>query len=241
MHQTTHAAFSRLSVSYYAHASTHGRHKKTGQLIARIPRGVVPGFLLVITSLVERRDGDRETDSVVSLAHGSLSGFQGRAKLRDLRHVRRVHAEAGTRADCAVQLRADTRDDRSRVGPGGGESEHARGAGLHGLVGRGDVADHKRGPFRVQIGVGVADIGQSRSDIAEGDRGGIGGIGGEKNVHCCVLSRRAGLSALNCYKYIKLSGEVNTFLVKSLQSVCQSPGGVVGGCLRAAHVLIIPH
>jgi hypothetical protein len=48
-----------------------------------------------------------------------------------------------------------------------------------------------------------------------------------------------GLSALNCYKYTILSGEVNTFIVKSLQTVCQAPGGVVVVVSSQAHISII--
>ena len=141
--------------------------------------------LLVITSLVERSHDDLEGSRLGSGAHEGLRRFEFRRKLRDLRHVARVDTDRLAGREGSVQLRLDPGDDRSRVGPGRGEAEHARAAGLHGLVGRGNraarVVEHQDRTLGVQVAVGVADVIERAPDVAESDRGGIGGIGGEKN------------------------------------------------------------
>ena len=174
--------------------------------------------LLVITALVERNGENLERRGLGSGAHEGLSRFQVRLKLRDLRHVGRVHPDCQAGGQSAVQLRLDPGDDRSRVGPGGGEAEHAGIAGLDGLVGRGNRAargvEHQDRPLGVQVAVRVAHVFERGSNVAEGDRGVIGGIRGEKNRgHGCVLSRLAGCIALNCYKYTILSVKVSGIIV----------------------------
>tara|TARA_R110002020_G_scaffold350031_1_gene563486 strand:+ start:11085 stop:11594 length:510 start_codon:yes stop_codon:yes gene_type:complete len=167
---------------------------------------------------VERGHENFERGGLGSGAHEGLSRFQFRREVRDLRHVGRVHADREAGREGSVQLALDSGDDRSRVGPGRGEAEHAGAAGLHGLVGRRDRAargvEHQDRPLGVQVAVRVAHVVESGPDVAERDGGGIGGIGGEKNRgHGCVLSRRAGLIALNCYKYTILSVKVSGIIV----------------------------
>ena len=167
---------------------------------------------------MERGHENLEGGRVVGGAYEGLCRFERGRQFRDLRHAAGVHAEASTRADSAVQLTLDARDDRSRVRARGGEAEPPRVAGLHGLVGRRDRAargvEHQDRPLGVQVAVRVVHVFESGPDVAESDGGGIGGIGGEENVgHGCVLSRRAGLIALNCYKYTILSVKVSGIIV----------------------------
>ena len=174
--------------------------------------------LLVITSLVERSHDDLEGSRLGSGAHEGLRRFEFRRKLRDLRHVAGVHADGEAGGQSAVQLRLDTRDDRSRVGPGGGEAEHPRVAGLDGLVGRRDRAargvEHEHGALGVQVAVRVAHVVESGPDVAERDGGGIGGIGGEKNSgHVVCPFETGGVHPLNCYNNTILSGEVSGIIV----------------------------
>jgi hypothetical protein len=217
-------------VSYYAHATTHSKHKKAGADPGSIDCALQ---LVLITSLVERGHENLEGGRVVGGAHKGLSRFQLRRQLRDLRDVAGVHADGEAGGQRAVQLALYTRDDGSRIRARGGEAEPARVAGLDGLVGRRDRAargvEHEHRRLRVQVAVRVVHVFESGTDVAESDGGGIGGIRDEENVgHCGVLSRRAGFSALNCFNYNILSGEISGIIVPDFRGRA--------GCARCAVV-----
>jgi hypothetical protein len=59
MHQTTHAAIIRFSVSYYAHASTHSSYKKAGANPGSIDCVLQ---LVLVASLVKYHRGDGQFD-----------------------------------------------------------------------------------------------------------------------------------------------------------------------------------
>ena len=84
----------------------------------------------------------------------------------------------------------------------------------------------------------VLDEGQSTPDVGECE-GHIGG-GCEKNVgHVVCPFKTGGVHPLNCFNNTTLSGEVNLFIVKSLQTVCLLCA-LVGVVFPRRHTSIVP-
>ena len=198
--------------------------------------------LLVIAALVEDHSGDGKLHAIrASISREKLRGIDSSTKLRDLRHVVRVHADERTRGNRSIELRLRGGNLGSRIRTGHGEVERATAGSLDGLDGRRSTREHQRGPFRVQVGVRVLNELERAPNVGECE-GHVGG-GCEKNRgHVSVLSRRPGHQRpFIVYIIPDRAGKVNIFLVKSLQTVCQSLALVVAGVSRAVHVSNIPH
>ena len=218
--------------------------KKPGSYMPGFLAAVSPGIsAILIASLVQGQPLDAELDSLDVGVYEGLSGHESRAEVAHGRDVVGVHADEHTRGESAVQLALSGGNLRSSIRPGSGEVNHATAGRLDSLSSRraGIVRQHKRGTLGVQVGVTVLDEGQSGTDVAK-SKGHIGGGCKENIGHFWVSFRDVrGIQRLNCLYNTTLSGEVNTFVVKSLQTVCLlfALGG--GGCLRRAHVSNIPH
>ena len=180
---------------------------------------MVPRFLVgLVSSLVQGHRGDGKLHRLDIDIHERLSGRESLAERAHGRDVRRVHAHERARGEGAVEGALCGRYLRSGICSGSGEVNHAAAGRLDGLDGRRAriVRQHKRGPFRVQVGVAVLDESESRTDIRECE--GIASGAGEKNKgrcdHCGVSFRDGrGIKRLNCYKYIILSVKVSGIIV----------------------------
>ena len=200
------------------------------------------GFLAVLVSpLVEGHRSDGKLHRFDVGINEVLGGQQRVLEVRHGRDVRRVHANERASLESTVELALSGGDLGSSIRPGSGEGQHATAGSLHGADGRRNSAEHKRGPFRVQVGVGIFDESKRAPDVAKSE-GHIGG-GGEKNRgHCCVLSRRAGCIALNCYKYTILSEKVSGIIVPDFRGrVGRASRVVVVPVYPQAHTGIVPH
>ena len=199
--------------------------------------------LLVVPSLVQGHRGDGKLHAIrASIRREKLRGLDSSTKLLDLRDVRRVHADERTSGDCTVQLRLSSRNLRSSIRAGHGEVERTTQGRLDGLDGRRSTREHQRGPFRVQVGVAVLNELERTPDVGECEGHVGGGCEVDGSHFLSVLSRR---SRRRCRFIVYIipdrAGKVNTFFVKSLQTVCQSLALVVAGVSRAAHVINIAH
>ena len=197
--------------------------------------------LLLVASLVEDHSANGKLDRRRAIERGGHCSFEIFPKLRHLRDVRRVDADERTSRDCTVQLRLSSRDLRSSIRAGHVEAKVTARA-LDGLIGRRDTAQHKRGPFRVQVGVGVLNKSKRGPDVGECE-GHVGG-GGKKNRGHLIVSFQDSWSIQRpfiVYIIPDRAGKVNTFFVKGLQTVCQPLAAVVVAVSRAVHVSNIAH
>ena len=185
---------------------------------------------------------DGQLDTLDSIDAEKLRGLDSSTKLLDLRDVRRVHADKLTRGDGAVQLLLRGGNLRSSIRAGRGELQHATARRLDGLRRRRSTREHKRGPFRVQVGVTVLNVLERAPDVGECE-GHVGG-GGEKNGSHSIVSFqdvRGNQRPFIVYIIPDRAGKVNTFVVKSLQTVRALSAVGVAGVSRRRHVSNIAH
>ena len=160
---------------------------------------MVPRFLVgLVSPLVESHRGNGKLHRLDIGVNEGLSGRESLAEHAHGRDVRRVHANERACGESAVKRALGLRYLRSGIRSGGGEVNHAAAGRLDGLDGRGAgiVLQHKRGPFRVQVGVGIIDEFESGSNVGKRDRVGFDCVGYEKNV--CVVSGHNSIGPIQC-------------------------------------------
>ena len=160
---------------------THADTKKPGTMPGQ--SCAVAYGLLVVASLMQGHGGDGKLHAIrASISREKLRGIDSSTKLRDLCHVVRVHADERTSRDCTVELALCSRNLASSIRAGHGEVERATAGSLDGLDGRRSTREHKRGPFRVQVGVAVLDEGERAPNVGECE-GHVGGGCEENGSH----------------------------------------------------------
>jgi len=197
--------------------------------------------LLVVASLVQDHSADVKLDRRDLISREKLGILHALAKLLDLSDVRRVNANERTSRDCTVQLRLSSRNLRSCISTGRGEVQVTAHGSLDGFDGRGLAVKHERGTLGVQVGVGVLNKSERRSDVGECE-GHVGG-GCKKNRGHFIVSFQDSWSIQRpfiVYIIPDRAGKVNTFLVKSLQTVCQPLARVVVVSFPHRHTSIVP-
>jgi len=215
-------------VSYYAHACTHGRHKKTGHVIARISAARWPMFLaILIASLVQGHRGNGKLHRLDIRIDERLCLDESGPEVADGRHVVGVHADERARLESAVQRALSLCDLRSSIGTGSGELDHATAGRLDSLDGRRSriVREDERGAFRVQVGVAVLNESEGGTDVAESESI-IGGGCKENNVVHVVVSFRDGRALVPSTVYIIADDapEVQQKVCKVCKAFVKLPG-----------------